>query len=195
VDGILYKEFFISDYYTNLYRLQNLGEYEGIDELNHLATLLSEMNEWELEVFEAAAKHGGHSGSVKDLINLTKNLDCYEYYPDVNDYGDLGHYLIDGLGYEEVPERLENYFDYDAYGRNYVDDENGEFINGGFVFRNDVGFREHYDGQRTPEEYRIFAYPDPPGKMRIKDQLEMFGKMAAGQLAADRTAPVRDERA
>lgn len=37
---------------------KHLGEYESIDELNHLACLLSELNEYELEVFEAVMEIG-----------------------------------------------------------------------------------------------------------------------------------------
>jgi hypothetical protein len=38
VDGVLYEEFFITDYETDVVGLYDyLGEYESIDELNYLA--------------------------------------------------------------------------------------------------------------------------------------------------------------
>jgi len=40
VDGVRYEETFITDYETNLAGMQNLGEYESIDELNYLASLI-----------------------------------------------------------------------------------------------------------------------------------------------------------
>ena len=36
-----------------------------------------------IKKFEAAVALGEYAGSVKDLINLTQNLDCYDFYPDV----------------------------------------------------------------------------------------------------------------
>ena len=194
VDGVHYEELFIADYDTNLAGMQNLGEYESIDELNYLATVISDMHDWELEKFEAAAVYGDHNGNAKDLINLTQNLDCYELYPGVSDNDDLGRYLIEEMGFEEIPEHIERYFDYDSYGRDFSINEGGEFIDSGYVYRNGDRFTEHYDGRRVPEEYRIFAYPDPPEKMRIKDQLEMYGKMVKDAVIPDRPAPVRDDR-
>ena len=109
LDGVMYEEYFITDYITALAGMQNLSEYESIDELNYLVSLLEDMDEWELEKFEAAAVYGEYSESAQDLINLAQNLECYEYYPGVSDYDDLGRYLIDELDYEQIPERLQDY--------------------------------------------------------------------------------------
>lgn len=162
VDGVRYEETFITDYETDLAGMQNLGEYESIDELNYLAALINDLEEWELEKFEAAAVYGDSSGSVKDLINLAQNLDCYDYFPGVSDNDDLGRYLIEELECEEIPERLENYIDYEAYGRDYSINEGGEFVDGGYVVRGYGSFTEYYSGRDDiPDEYRVFAYPAP----------------------------------
>ena len=47
--------------------------------------------------FTAAVMLGEHAGSVKDLINLAQNLDCYWIYPTVRSEADYGYYLIDEL--------------------------------------------------------------------------------------------------
>ncbi len=52
----------------------HLGEYESIDELNHLAHLLSGMDGDALAKLESVMDSGEYTGSVKDLINLTQNL-------------------------------------------------------------------------------------------------------------------------
>jgi antirestriction protein len=194
-DGVLYEEIFIADYKTEVDGLASrLGEYESVDELNWLASLLSEMNESELEKFEAAAACDDRDGSAKDLINLAQNLDCYEYYPGVSDNDELGRFLIDELGYENIPESLENYIDYDGYGRDFSVNEGGRFVNGGYVLRNGETFAERYDGRDIPEEYRIFAYPDPE-KMSMRDRTAMYRGMVSAAPAADRPAPAREDRA
>jgi len=195
IDGVLYEEFFITDYATDVDGLcRYLGEYESIDELNYLASMLSDLYDYELEKFEAAVAYGDRSGCVQDLINLAQNMDCYEFYPDVDDEDELGRYLIEELEYEKIPERLEPYFDYEAYGRDFSVNEGGEFVQGGYISRNDVDFKEHYKGRHIPDDYQIFAYPDPPEKMPMKQQLEMFDRMAAFQ-TTDKQTHTREERA
>jgi hypothetical protein len=189
----LYEEIFIADYKTDVSGLRRLSEGESIDELNYLASLLSEMSESELENFEAAAVKGDCGGSAKDLINLTQNLDCYDYYPGVGDNDELGRFLIDELGYENIPESLENYIDYDGYGRDFSVNENGAFVNGGYVLRSGETFVERYDGRDIPEEYRIFAYPDPE-KMSMRDRTAMYRGMVSAAPAADKSAPIREDR-
>jgi hypothetical protein len=196
VDGVLYEELFITDYDTNLAGMQNLGEYESIDELNYLANLITDMDEWDLQKFEAAAVYGESSANVKELINLAQNLDCYDFFSKVNDNDDLGRYLIDEMGFEEIPERLVHYIDYEAYGRDFSINEGGEFVDGGYILRGYGSMTEYYsDIDDIPDEYRIFAYPEPPDKMPIKQQLEMYGIMASSQNAAIRPAPTREDRA
>ena len=76
VDGVRYEEIFITDFESDILGLyDHLGEYESIDELNHLAHLLSGMDGDELAKLEAVMDSGEYTGSVKDLINLTQNLD------------------------------------------------------------------------------------------------------------------------
>lgn len=79
IDNIRYEEIFIADYDGDLSELNAcLGEYESIDELNHLACLLSELDKSDLEKFEAVVASGEHTSGAGDLINLAENLDCYD---------------------------------------------------------------------------------------------------------------------
>ena len=195
VDGVLYEEFFISDYETDIEGLYDcLGEYESIDELNYLASLLAEMDEWDIEKFNAALEYGEHMGSVKDMINLAQNLDCYAYYPGILGTEDLGRYYGDELLFPDVPEHLKNYIDYEAYGRDISLESGGVFTDKGYIENYHDTFIERYSGRNDiPDEHRIFAFPAPPEKMPIKAQLEMYGKMTLSQIATQPT-PVRTER-
>ena len=195
IDGILYEEIFITDYETDIDGLHRcLGEYECIDELNYLAAMLSDLNSYEHEKFGAAASFDDYRGNLQGLINLAQNLDCYEFYPDVRDEEDLGRYLIEELRCVEIPEWMERYFDYETYGRDFSINEGGDFVGGNYISRNDTKFTEYYMGRHIPDDYRIFAYPDKPVKMPIREQLEMFDKMVSETITADKPSPVRDER-
>ena len=161
--GQVYEEWFITDYDCYVDGLYDkLGEYESLDELNYLASKLDEMDRGEYEQFQAAMEIGDHSGSVQEIINLTENLDCYDVYPGIEDYDDLGRYYIDELDAMQVPEHLRNYIDYEAYGRDIALDESGDFTSFGYVRDTGSSFHEYYDGDRgsIPEEYRVMTFQD-----------------------------------
>ena len=161
--GQPYEEWFITDYDCYVDGLYDkLGEYESLDELNYLASKLDEMSQGEYEQFQAAMEIGDHSGSVQEIINLTENLDCYDVYPDIHDYDDLGRYYIDELDAMQVPEHLKNYIDYEAYGRDIAMDESGDFTDLGYVRDTGSSFHEYYDGEHgsIPEEYRVMTFQD-----------------------------------
>ena len=161
--GNPYEEWFITDYDCYVDGLYDkLGEYENLDELNYLASKLDEMSDSEYAQFQAGMEMGDHCGSLQEIINLTENLDCYEVYPNIEDYDDLGRYYIDELEVMQVPEHLQNYIDYEAYGRDVAMDENGSFTDQGYVRDTGDRFCEYYDGERgsIPDEYRVMSFQD-----------------------------------
>ena len=161
--GQPYEEWFITDYDCYVDGLYSkLGEYENLDELNYLASKLDEMSESEYAQFQAGMEMGDHCGSLQEIINLTENLDCYEVYPDIHDYDDLGRYYIEELDVMQVPEHLQNYIDYEAYGRDVALEENGTFTDQGYVRDMGDSFHEYYDGERgsIPDEYRVMTFQD-----------------------------------
>ena len=161
--GQPYEEWFITDYDCYVDGLYSkLGEYENLDELNYLASKLDEMDQGEYAQFQAGMEMGDHCGSLQEIINLTENLDCYEIYPNIEDYDDLGRYYIEELDAMQVPEHLQNYIDYEAYGRDVALEENGTFTDQGYVRDTGDRFCEYYDGERgsIPDEYRVMAFQD-----------------------------------
>ena len=161
--GQPYEEWFITDYDCYVDGLYSkLGEYENLDELNYLASKLDEMSDSEYAQFQAGMEMGDHCGSLQEIINLTENLDCYEIYPNIEDYDDLGRYYIEELEVMQVPEHLQNYIDYEAYGRDVSMDENGSFTDQGYVRDTGDRFCEYYDGERgsIPDEYRVMSFQD-----------------------------------
>ena len=90
-----YEEWFITDYEcpdSSIYDL--LGEYESLSELNYLAGQIMELDESE-EFWQAVLDLGENTGSIKELINLTENMDCFDYLSGVESDYDLGYYWIE----------------------------------------------------------------------------------------------------
>ena len=180
VDGVRYEEFFITAFDGDVMGLYDyLTEYENLDELNHLAHLISELDSDEIETLEAALNEGDHTSSVADIINLVHNLDCYSLHPGVTDDETLGRIYVEDMELLDVPDNVLPYFDFEAYGRDARINEGGHFAPGGYVFNNGGSFVEQYHGMEDiPPEHRIFAYP----KLNIREQ------MAAYQAVIDRSA-------
>ena len=161
--GNPYEEWFITDYDCYVDGLYDkLGEYENLDELNYLASKLDEMDQSDYAKFQAAMEIGDYTSSLQEIINLTENLDCYEIYPNIEDYDDLGRYYLEELEVMQVPEHLQNYIDYEAYGRDVALEENGTFTDQGYVRDTGDSFHEYYDGERgsIPDEYRVMTFQD-----------------------------------
>ena len=179
--GNVYEEWFITDYNCDVDGLAkniNFGEYENLDELNYLASKIGELNSYELEKFQAVLEVSDYTGSVKDIINLTGNLDKYDIYPDVKNCEDLGIYYVDELELVKVPDELRYYIDYESYGRDIALDENGQFTESGYVRDNGDSFEEYYDGtiESIPEEYRVMNFMEISEKGMENMDYESFKK-------------------
>lgn len=176
VDGVRYEEYFITSFAGDVLGLyDHLHEYASLDELNHLACLISELSKDDLAKFEAVLDMGDHTSSVVDIINLAQNLDCYAFYSDVDTEEALGRMYVEDFGFLDVPVELEDYFDYEAFGRDMCINENGYFAPGGYVVRNSETFIEHYHGpEDIPPEHKVFAYP----KLNIREQMAAYKEVS-----------------
>ena len=82
VDGVRYEEFFITAFDGNVMGLYDyLTEYENLDELNHLAHLISELDSDEIETLEAGRRQ-------KALCAATS-----------------GHFVPKSAGFGEAPQQ------------------------------------------------------------------------------------------
>ena len=153
-----------------------------IDELNYLGKLLEMQSDDDRDKFTAAVTLGEHAGSVKDLINLAQNLDCYWIYPAVRTEADYGYYLIDELDELELPEEAKKYFKYEEYGRDAVKKDRGQFTEQGYIYNNGNTFSQWYNGRESdiPKEYKVMSFPEPE-------------RPAPDKLEKDEAAPEQEE--
>lgn len=162
IDGIRYEEFFITDYETSVDGIhKHLPEYASIDELNYLASKIENLSIYELEVFEAVLESDDYKRSVKDFINLTANLEGYDYLQGVESDYDLGYYWVEESGCYDTKGMgsLSNYIDYERFGRDIALEEGGVFTANGYIRDNGNSFYEEYDGVDVPDEYKVFSMP------------------------------------
>lgn len=76
VDGVRYEEIFITSFDGDVLGLyDHLGEYESIDELNHLAHVLSDLDQSDIEKFEAVID----SGECNHILAEDTDMDARDY--------------------------------------------------------------------------------------------------------------------
>lgn len=135
-----------------------LGQYTHIDELNYLASRLNELDPEELMKFTAAVEHGEYANSAEDLINLTYNLNHYEYYP-VYNAEEYGFWLVDELMTLQLPEQARDYFDFEAYGEATAINEGGTFTSQGYMLAGAEPFKRFITASTSRSSTRCSSTP------------------------------------
>lgn len=161
--------------------LSDMDEAINLDELNYLAGKIGGMKDWQTELFTAALESGRYCKSVKDIINLTENINLFDLQPafSFEQYGafqiemakDNTSKAFERLEKSANPEerefaqyilRLEAYVNEKGFGRGVAQEENGVFTDHGYL----VLRGEWKDLYRGPEDIsqssRLFAAPEPP---------------------------------
>ena len=127
-----YEEYFITDYESSIANLE-IDEFASVSEVNELARQLEELADWDYEKFCAVIEAESPT-SVKAILALLTELDDFDLIPEVEDEADLGEYyaeeccILNGL-----PEVVQRYFDFAAYGRDIHLEGHGIFTSWGYV--------------------------------------------------------------
>lgn len=163
---------FVTDYDTKIMRLTHaMGEFVNLDELNYLASELYILDKEELACYENAL-NCRDCNNIKDLINLTYNLDNYAYYPEITNDEELGLYYIEECNELEIPDNIQPYFNYEEYGRDAKFNHGGMFTENGYIVNLGGNFTEYYDGTKEdiPSEYCVTSKPqtEEPNKSMEK---------------------------
>ena len=71
-----------------------------------------------------------NSSDPKELLNA--EFDDCSLYSDVSTDRELGEYIVEDMGVELSKETLQNYFDYEKFGRDVRLEEGGSFVDKGY---------------------------------------------------------------
>ena len=81
------------------------------------------------------------------MINITHNLDCWDFLPDATSAYDLGWYWVEESGCYNTDSlgALANYIDYEGFGRDISFEQCGQFTDDGYIYQNGNRMKEVYD--------------------------------------------------
>ena len=136
------------------------AENKTLEEVNFLAHKVSEMDTDQLHIYEGILKLRfdsdiDHPMSMKELINTAYNLKCFELYPGVTDYQELGEICIQNEimdWIKKLPDEIVEMLDPEKVGTSVCRDDQGIFIREGYLFRSAPDGPEIYDGIHLPDQ-------------------------------------------
>lgn len=112
-NGVYYEEWFITDYETDIPGVK-VGEYDNIDELNEMAEELESLDECDKLAVEAMLEEG--FDFIEALSKATSG--DYMLFSGCEDMEDVAREYAEETGLlNQIPEHLQNYFDFAAFGR------------------------------------------------------------------------------
>lgn len=97
----------------------------NLDLANELAEKLEDVDE------DIVLSFIESDSSDPKALAITEFDDCW-LYPEVATDRELGKYIVDEIGFEMSRETLENYFDYEKFGRDVRLSEGGSFVDKGY---------------------------------------------------------------
>ena len=152
----------ISIYESTGISLENVRlDTTSIEELNFLAKRLDSMSRYEKDGFEALTEkyysqmEEDDLISVKELINLTYNLDTLRMVPNITDLEELGRFAVENDFVDDLldaPDSALKYLDYELIGQEQLDRDEGVFVGNHYVVTEGYEPVEVYDGENLPQE-------------------------------------------
>ena len=103
--------------------------------------------------------------SASQIRHLAENLDQFEFAPGAHTPAEYGRYMIQESGHFEYDENLEEFYDYEKYGIQRMEQESGMFTDRGYV---------SYHGTMSLEELMM----EDPAEAYQEEQGFQMGGMA-----------------
>ena len=107
-------------------------EQESLFELNRLCHACSGFKEQAFKKLGAVCQLAKPTCAA-NIRQLAENLDQFDFAPNVHTPEELGKYMIQQSGHYEYDENLETFYNYGDYGVNRMLQEDGVFVDRGYV--------------------------------------------------------------
>ncbi|MFR4593846.1 MAG: antirestriction protein ArdA [Oscillospiraceae bacterium] len=137
-------------------------EHESLFELNRLCQICSNFKEQDFKKLGAVCQMA-KPACAANIRQLAENLDQFDFAPNVHSPEELGKYMIQQSGHYEYDENLEDFYNYGDYGVKRMLQEDGVFVDRGYV---------SYHGTLTLEE---MMRDDPAESYQQEQEAKMEG--------------------
>ena len=107
-------------------------DHVDISELNALVQALDEFSDMSIRKYAAAAVMA-RPHTTEQAKHLAENLDLFDFAPSASTPEEYGKYMIRQSGHFDYDENLDAFYDYEKYGTEHMNEEDGMFTDRGYI--------------------------------------------------------------
>ena len=107
-------------------------ECENLSDLNALAQAADSLSDSDMNKLGAVVMLA-EPKSAAQIKNLAENLDLFDFAPGAHSPAEYGKYMIQQSGHFDYDENLDAFYDYEKYGTERMNAEDGMFTDRGYV--------------------------------------------------------------
>ena len=107
-------------------------DHVDISELNALVQAPDEFSDMSIRKYAAAAVMA-RPHTTEQAKHLAENLDLFDFAPSASTPEEYGKYMIQQSGRFEYDENLDAFYDYEKYGTERMNEEDGMFTDRGYI--------------------------------------------------------------
>ena len=124
-------------------------DHVDISELNALVQALDEFSDMSIRKYAAAAVMA-RPHTTEQAKHLAENLDLFNFAPSASTPEEYGKYMIQQSGRFEYDENLDAFYDYEKYGTERMNEEDGMFTDRGYIaYKGYISMEEVMNGSQS----------------------------------------------
>ena len=124
-------------------------DHVDISELNALVQALDEFSDMSIRKYAAAAVMA-RPHTTEQAKHLAENLDLFDFAPSASTPEEYGKYMIQKSGRFEYDENLDALYDYEKYGTERMNEEDGMFTDRGYIaYKGYISMEEVMNGSQS----------------------------------------------
>ena len=120
-------------------------EHESLADLNALAQAAGTLSTGNIKKLGAVVTLAKPQ-NAEQIKNLVENLDLFDFAPDAHSPAEYGKYMIQQSGHYEFDENLDEFYDYEGYAQQRINDEDGMFTDRGYI-----AYKEYFSLEKIME--------------------------------------------
>ena len=123
-------------------------EHESLADLNALAQATGTLSTDNIKKLGAAVTLAKPL-NAEQVKNLAENLDLFDFAPDAHSPAEYGKYMIQQSGHFDYDANLDDFYDYEGYALQRMNNEDGMFTDRGYIaYRGYFSIEEVMDGSQ-----------------------------------------------
>ena len=107
-------------------------QYDSLWEVNEMCQAIHRLGPVDRAKLDAAVEYA-RADTARQIQRVADHLDQFDFVPNVHTPEEYGRYLIQNSGKFGYDENLERFYNYDQFGRDSIEAEDGRFIDGGYI--------------------------------------------------------------